>query len=57
MVRTKRGKSKRKEELITKKIEGKLFKKHWKLERKVKKPSVQVDGLCSLKGNSFLGKT
>ena len=57
MVRTNTGKSKRKEELIIKKIARKLFKKHWKLERKVKKPSVQVDGLCSLKGNSFLGKT
>ena len=57
MVRTKTGKSKRKEELIIKKIAGKLLKKHWKLERKVKKPSVQVDGLRSLKGNSFLGKT
>ena len=49
MVRTKKKrKSKRKEELIIKKkIEGNLFKKYWKPERKVKKPSVDVDGLCS----------
>ena len=52
----KKGKSKRKEELITKKIEGKLFKKHWKLERKVKKPSVHVDGLCSLREILSQGK-
>ena len=56
MLRTKKGKSKRKEELITKKIEGKLFKKHWKLERKVKKPSVHVDGLCSLREILSQGK-
>ena len=30
-----------------KKIEGNLFQKYWKPERKVKKPSVDVDGLCS----------
>jgi len=47
VVRTKKRKSKRKEELIIKKIKGKLFKKYWKLERKVEKPSVDVDGLCS----------
>lgn len=39
-----------------KKIAGKLFKRHWKLERKVKKPSVQVDGLCSLKEILSQGK-
>ena len=53
MARTKKKKrkSKRKEELIIKKKgEGNLFKKYWKpemTERKVKKPSVDVDGLCS----------
>ena len=59
MVRTKKKrKSKRKEELIIKKkIEGNLFKKYWKPERKVKKPSVDRGRSLFFKKNSFLGKT
>ena len=58
MVRTKKKrKSKRKEELIIKKIEGNLFKKYWKPERKVKKPSVDCGRSLFFKRNSFLGKT
>ena len=40
-----------------KKIEGNLFKKYWKPERKVKKPSVDRGRSLFFKKNSFLGKT
>ena len=49
MVRTKKEEKqeKRRAHYKKKKTERNLFKKYWKPERKVKKPSVDVDGLCS----------